>query len=284
MKFSIRPSNIKNTNINIQHVEATFLNRCSTPHVHPQIEFAIVTNGNCNYHVEDEIYNLKKGDSIFVNSHLEHSTEFLLAGSTIEIVYFLLSDFESTVLQKTAPAIWTLLKMTDMKVRMFHDGSIFEIVQKIIEEYNNQDIYYSHFIKSYIYTLVAIMYRKGVLNSPYTDVENSEILRIQPVLNYVNENYSKNISLETVSNIIGFNKSYFCRLFKKITGKSFFEYLNSLRVNKAIELIGTTDLNMLEISNSLGFSSPTYFAETFKRICKCTPSEFKKKIYKQVLI
>ena len=126
--------------------------------------------------------------------------------------------------------------------------------------------------------MVAVMYREGVLNSPYTDIENSELSRIQPVLDYVNENYCEDISLETDSNIIGFNKSYFCRLFKKITGKNFFDYLNSLRINKAIELIGTTDLNMLDISTRLGFSSPTYFAEAFKRVSKCTPSEFKKKL------
>lgn len=276
--FSVRNPNVKNLPVNIQHVEAVIFNKPTTSHIHPQVELVICTKGECIYHAEKNQYHLKEGDCLFVNAHIEHSTEFLPPSSAIDIVYFRLDDFESRKLLRTMPAAWSLLKMSDTHISLFKDHTIYTYVSEIISEYKKSEPYYEMFVKANILKILGVMYREHQLNSPDTDIDESKFEKLKILFDYLDEHYNQNITLQTVSEMLGFNKSYFSRMFKEMTGHNFSEYLTKIRINKAIQLLGTRDLNISEISNMLGFSSPTYFNEVFKKYFQCTPAEFRKKL------
>ena len=73
-----------------------------------------------------------------------------------------------------------------------------------------------------------------------------------------------------------YNKKYLSALFVKNKNVKFKEYLNSLRINRALELIGDPDLSVSEISEKCGFSDPYYFSKVFKKITGLTPTEYRK--------
>src|SRR5699024_2350951 len=79
--------------------------------------------------------------------------------------------------------------------------------------------------------------------------------RINNVYKYVMENFEGDISLENAANITNMTKEAFCRHFKKITGKTFFTYLNEYRVGYACKLLIDTNLNVTEICFKSGFNS-----------------------------
>lgn len=122
------------------------------------------------------------------------------------------------------------------------------------------------------------MYQENQLNSPDTNIDEAKFEKLKILFDYLDKNYNKDISLESVSNMLGFNKTYFSRMFKNLTGHNFSEHLTQIRLNKAIQLLSSHELNISEISNAIGFSSPTYFNEVFKKHYQCTPAEFRKKL------
>ena len=94
---------------------------------------------------------------------------------------------------------------------------------------------------------------------------------------YIAERYNKDISLDDVSREVDISPYYFSKLFKEETGENFIEYLTSLRINKAKQLIAGTDLSMKEICTEVGYSDPNYFSRIFKKNVGVTPTEYKDK-------
>ena len=96
------------------------------------------------------------------------------------------------------------------------------------------------------------------------------------VIEYIKDNYQlQDISLFSAANYASVNASYLSTLFKKETGKNFVDYLNRVRIEKAMELLRTTDLKAYEVAYMTGFSNPHYFSILFKKHIGITPSEFK---------
>ena len=100
---------------------------------------------------------------------------------------------------------------------------------------------------------------------------------IEKAKEYIDKNYMKNISLSTTSRSVNLSKNYFSRLFSEKTGKSFIEYLTEIRINKAKELILTTNLRMYEISEIVGYPNIEHFSRIFKISTGYSPAKFKAK-------
>lgn len=115
-----------------------------------------------------------------------------------------------------------------------------------------------------------------ILKDAVSFFDEKSINRIYPALEYIENHYNENISLDDVSATLNVDKAHFCRLFKKATNTSFVQYLNFVRIQKAEKLLTETELSISEISHRVGFSSPTYFAETFRMIMNCTSRFYKK--------
>lgn len=100
--------------------------------------------------------------------------------------------------------------------------------------------------------------------------------RIQKALDYIGENYDKNLNMAMVSNHVSMNYSVFSKMFKEQTEKSFVEYLRGLRIEKAKELLVTTPLKISEISDRVGFDNDKYFIKSFKSLVGVSPSQYRK--------
>ena len=102
-------------------------------------------------------------------------------------------------------------------------------------------------------------------------------IAVRKAMAYVNENYSTDITLAAIAADVQKSTNYFCYIFKKDTGMNFNEYLNTVRINKAKELLRTSEYMVYEISELVGYHDYSYFAKVFKKICGCSPSEYKDK-------
>ncbi len=91
----------------------------------------------------------------------------------------------------------------------------------------------------------------------------------------IEENYSKDISLEQISRLVHLNPTYFSELFKKELGMSFIDYKTCVRMENAKKLLTSTDMNVYEISSKIGYTDSKYFSKLFKKLTGVTPFEFK---------
>lgn len=101
--------------------------------------------------------------------------------------------------------------------------------------------------------------------------------RIQKVINYIGDNYVKDISLEDLAEVAYMTTNSFCRYFKSRTGKTAFQFIREYRVNKACQLLINGNKSIAEICYDTGFNSLSSFNRIFKNLKMISASEYKGK-------
>jgi YesN/AraC family two-component response regulator len=96
-------------------------------------------------------------------------------------------------------------------------------------------------------------------------------------LEHVRRHYDKSLRYEQVARIAGFSPNYFSQIFKETAGMSFEHYVRKLRVDRAKELLTTTDLPVGRIAERCGFHSSEYFCRVFKSVMKSTPLGYRRR-------
>ena len=108
--------------------------------------------------------------------------------------------------------------------------------------------------------------------------------KIQTVFNYLVENQGKKVSLEDVASQVNMSVSSFCKFFKKVTGQTFTESLNNMRIKRAEMLLLNNDsLSISEIAYSAGYDSLSHFNHMFLKLKGETPSSYRAKFKEKSL-
>lgn len=94
---------------------------------------------------------------------------------------------------------------------------------------------------------------------------------------YINENYSKDITLDDVAREVNMSYHYFSKLFKEETHLNFCDYLTNVRVSRAKEFLMRADLSIKDISGRVGYQDPNYFSKIFKKVTGITPTAYREK-------
>lgn len=101
---------------------------------------------------------------------------------------------------------------------------------------------------------------------------------------YVKEHYREKISLGQTAEVLGVSQGYLSSTFKKQMGQGFTDYVNTVKVEQAKELIGTHQYMMYEISDMLGFDTQYYFSTVFKKVAGCTPKEYESQTLEENIV
>jgi AraC-like DNA-binding protein len=99
--------------------------------------------------------------------------------------------------------------------------------------------------------------------------------KIQQAVRFINDNYRTDIRLAAAAGEAGMSTAHFSRIFKKVMGLSYQDYLNSRRITKAKHFLRTNGRSITEIAASLGFADPTGFGRIFKKLTGQTPSAYR---------
>ena len=155
------------------------------------------------------------------------------------------------------------------------------ILLKILE-YSEKDLPFKelHMYELLLHFFIIVGNRnlciKNQLSDRKTPRQKAEDQKFDSVTNYIYEHCTEKITLEKTAAFAGFSKYYFSRIFKEHYQMSFPEYIASLRVAKAAELLENSSLSILEIAMRSGFSNLSSFNRAFKEVNYCTPSQFRK--------
>jgi len=106
----------------------------------------------------------------------------------------------------------------------------------------------------------------GYLMDTISSVYNNEKNTISKALKYINENYSQEINLHTISDYVHLSKNYFVNFFKREVGESFIEYLTKVRVENAKALLKIPELRVSDVGRMVGIDDQRYFSKVFKKI------------------
>ena len=247
-------------------------------HYHDEIELLIVKSGRMSMTVDGEEYAASSGQVLYAGSCVPHFTTALTDDLNYAIVQIRIGFFG----QDDARPLLSVIKSEGKDCTVIDDDEIIREIDNILSEYFGGRHAYDFMVKSSVYRIIGRLIRLGIVENPAMTADLSAVERLLPALNYVNENYAGPLTLEDVSELMGLNPSYFCRLFKSATGVTFTEYLNAVRVRKSGTLLHNTSKSITDVSNEVGFSTVTYYNRVFKKYMKCTPSIYRMIKYKNI--
>ncbi|AKL95919.1 transcriptional regulator AraC family [Clostridium aceticum] len=172
----------------------------------------------------------------------------------------------------------------DVEVKLFYSNMISNVFERyyhcFVEEDKAKDYTYYHnrlMAATKIKSVVALMKEIiiTIINNVKTYRNNNSNDIIKEAIDYIERNYQKKISLQSLAEYLNLSKHYVCYLFKKETGENISLYVNKLRIEKAKQLVVDSDCKIKEIYDDLGFSDQQYFSKTFKKITGMTIMQYK---------
>lgn len=244
------------------------------PHTHGYVEIIYNTSSSFKVKLRNKVYELEFGDLLIVGPREIHSfirqkdhqnrliLQFRsdLLGSYCN--YSEIRKLHNPLIKKGSGVLWKRLR--------------FEIEQS--EYYYRSGKVYSNFkILSSIYNIISLVMEF----CPFETLTDDEVLlfrrhnSLDKVFSYIRDNIESEITLDTVSGIIGYSSYHFSRLFKESIGMTFLQYLNQYKVTVACELLQNTNLSILEISYRSGFKSIATFNRVFRSVRSCSPTSFR---------
>lgn len=153
------------------------------------------------------------------------------------------------------------------------------LLSEVLEESREHQPGYMLVVKALLLKLLVTIGRAYTREIEGTDTERTFQQyknMIAQAKDYIDAHYATNISLKEMSEYVGYSQSHFCYLFKAITGKTAVEYINTVRVQHAIELLTCSKLSVLDISQEAGFNTVSNFNKTFKLITGLSPRDYRK--------
>lgn len=108
--------------------------------------------------------------------------------------------------------------------------------------------------------------------------ENMDRHSVERVKEYIHQHYQENIKLEELARVANYSSYHFIRFFKQATGKTPYEYLMDVKIEKAAQMLQNKELTITEVCYSCGFVNPSHFSTVFKRKKGVTPSRYQKYI------
>lgn len=104
--------------------------------------------------------------------------------------------------------------------------------------------------------------------------------RMKELLHYIDQNYTQPLTLTEMAKHFHYNPSYLSNYFKEHNGMGFSEYLNFVRIEKAVEKLEKTTISIAEISVQIGYSDHSYFGRVFRNLKGISPSKYRRKYLK----
>ena len=254
-----------------------------TTHWHDEAELTLITKGSGLYQIHLNDYEVKEGDLLFISPLLLHSIsrncdkEFLsetyvfhmnfLGGNSTDVC----STHYLTPIMNLEIALPCLI--TENHPVYASLRKIFNQIHSLYDEsINGYELALKSMFLQAIFLLLQYSEKKEV---SYTDTSSN---KLKQVLDYIELHYGESISVAELAKICYFSDYHFMRFFKKHMNMTCIEYINNLRLEKAIELFEHGNTSILDVSLSVGFHNLSYFHRAFKKKYNMTPLSFMKQL------
>lgn len=233
-----------------------------TPHWHEHTEMLYIFSGTGSVLYSGKTIEVKAGDLVIANQNEIHTG----ANGTCTYGCILLppSFFDDNHV---------------IFENLVRDDEIRLPAESIFKEFSEKKTAYKTAIRAHTYMLITVLTRKysrDILDDKAYKLRVEKLNKINKAIEYINENYTDDISTEFLSETVHISVWHFCRLFKELTGKTPKRYINDIRIEKACGLIKNTDMTITEIAGCCGFNDMNYFSRYFKLRMGTSPTKYRK--------
>lgn len=239
-------------------------------HWHRSIEIFALFEGELRFFINEREYPLKPGEFMLVNSNEIHSVLSPKRNKTI-VLQIPLSMFEKYY--------------TDERFIYFshsarlQDEEVMKLIGEMNQIYMKKECGYELSVQGQFYMLMYLLvtkYRKTEVN-PELVRHNKKLNRLSVITAYMKDNYTKELSLESLAKTFGYSPTYLSRMFQKYARTNYKVYLDNIRLEHASKDLNNTQMSIGEIAIQNGFPNSKAFSKVFKQRYQLLPSEFRKR-------
>ena len=237
-------------------------------HYHEFYELYYLESGERYHLIEDRVYHITPGQFIFFKPYILHRS---YGEKNVPFSRLLIYFRKNTLLSNELNA--ALQSLTGAYQLSPQDNSIFyQLMNHILDEQANQQPFHEEYLYSTLNTLLINFFRNN-----HERIKQMQKNRVTDVITYINAHYAEKLTLEHLSHTFFISPYYLCRKFKTYTNATIVQYINAVRIIQAQKMLFSSQKNITEISNDVGFDSLTHFERVFKRITGSTPRAIRKR-------
>lgn len=241
-------------------------------HYHDSYEFVLCNSSLPSTIIDNKVYNRNKQTLFAINPMQEHGIAINYSGFNLCGLHI-----DKELINDVAKELYgnSNITFSNDSIIVGHDISM--LLRLFLEELRYKQAGHEFIIKNLSLIIIANLIRTIKHNLPSKPHNLKQGLRenIKKVIDYMNENYTNDISCEELSKLISMGKFNFIRSFKSQVGKTPYEYLLDLKIEKAKKMLKSNKYSITEISLLCGFSSHSHFTSTFTKKVGVSPTEFK---------
>jgi AraC family transcriptional regulator of arabinose operon len=247
-------------------------------HHHNYYEIYYLLGGERTYFINDRVYMAKKGDMVLINVHDLHRT----TSSDV-------AEFERILIYFTYDFMKSVFLTLDCSIDPFAGGSrllhfdiaeqrlIEELLLEMLQECREKPEAYEAYLRASLLKLMIKTQRVALKESEEPLVPTHPMhQKISEIASYVNAHFHEKVTLDRLATQFYISPSYLSRIFKKVTGYYFQEYLQVIRVREAQRLLRESDDKVTFIAGKVGFGHIAHFNRTFKHITRYSPLKYRK--------
>ena len=265
--------------LSIQHLHRVGYKAMEGYHFHDSYEIFYLIKGERVYFIEDRVYTARQGDLVIINPHVLHRTT---SSSEVQEYERILIDFKAKFVN---PADWApgeeLLpfsqKTSMIRFAVEELPDIDRTFREMHEECRDRRPGYEAYVRSSLIRLL-VRIRRHSLQDANTVVLSAHPMhdKISEIAAYLNRNYREAITLNQIARQFHISPYYLSRVFSKLTGFRFREYLLAVRVKEAQRLLRESEDRIIDIAQSVGFEHVSHFQMTFKKMLGISPLKYRK--------
>ncbi|MBQ4608064.1 MAG: helix-turn-helix domain-containing protein [Clostridia bacterium] len=252
-------------------------------HYHKYIELLYVVSGHYEAYISGSTVDMPARSMAIVNEGELHTTRTLDTSNTLLCIKFIpqiLYSSEQTIseLEHSLPYVFEHLSQPRCFFKEELAGTpVPDAFRRIQKEHKNREFGYELAIRAEVLRIVSWVMRRW-----YDSAQNKDIPQdpgaaeiVAHARQYVREHLT-DATLSGAADYCGLSYSYLSRVFNRYMKMSFSGYVNLERINHSMRQLSMTDMSVTEIALSLGFSSTSYYIQTFRRLKSISPMQFRK--------
>ena len=243
-------------------------------HNHTQTELGFILSGKGEYVLGKKQFSVEKGNLIIVRSNEQHcipnvESENLVAINIQFSPYFFWNECPNYISYAKIKALINQEIEIDNIQSDKEVGNLFKSLIELLSDNDNNFLITRKVLEIICQISDKIDYKEEF------KPDTKHLDNVQKAIEFIKENYYKDITLIDIAKSAAMSRSYFSASFKTVTGISPYNFLLITRIEKAQELLKNTDKTVMEIAGLCGFTSLTSFNKAFKSLIGVTPTTFK---------
>lgn len=248
-------------------------------HWHNFYEISYICSGQAACFVDGEIYPVHQGDIVVFNAGEVHGWEME------EDIELLVLTFSKEMITGDRYIDDEILRFFDnltsnftniLNGQMEATKAIHRSLCSAWQEWNGGEIAKNLMIKAELLKILTYLNRyfvNGEVDFEAVKQKRKELKRLDEVMKYIDAHYMEKLTVEEVASVANMSAGHFSKLFHKIMGQRYIDYIIQKRIQKAKEMLETTELTVVDIAMECGFNNIANFYRTYRKFYQKAPRE-----------